>query len=47
MKKVKATHRVALRSFGLDQFGGKSFELARTTIPIKFKWHPFELKDKL
>jgi hypothetical protein len=34
MKKAKATQRVALRSFGLDQFVGKSFELARTTIPI-------------
>ena len=26
MKKAKATHRVALSSFGLDQFVGKSFE---------------------
>jgi hypothetical protein len=24
IKKAKATHRVALRSFGLDQFVGKS-----------------------
>jgi hypothetical protein len=26
MKKAKATHRVALRSFGFDQFVGKSAE---------------------
>ena len=33
IKKAKATHRVALRSFGLDQFVGRSFEPSENDNP--------------
>jgi hypothetical protein len=33
MKKATSTRSVMVEGFGLDQCGGKSFELARTTIP--------------
>jgi hypothetical protein len=35
VKKAKATHRVALRGFGLDQCGGKSAERSGADNPTK------------
>jgi len=37
MKKAKATHRVALRSFGLDQFGGEVGAVKRSRQSLKNK----------